>query len=96
MKQGDREALELEVVDRLDARVVGEVRVVVALGGVDGRDLLELVEHTGDDEVAGVEDQVDAFEGFEDLGEDQRRLGHVGVGEDADPHAAASRRGWAG
>ena len=60
--------------------------VVVAAHGDDRRDGLEVVEHRGDAQVAGVEDQVAALERLQDAVRQRVEvLADVAVGDDADP-----------
>ncbi len=67
--------------------------VVVAAHRDHGRDPSEVVEHRGDAQVAGVEDQVAAVERREDgIGERVDELADVGVGDHADARAPPQQR----
>ena len=73
-----------------DHRGLGQLQplqaVVVAAHGDDRRDGLEVLEHRGDAQVAGVEDQVAALERLQDAVRQRVEvLADVAVGDDADP-----------
>ncbi len=88
VNERDRMPFEFEDMVVSDAGIAFQSLVVVSKCRVHGRESFELVENAREDDVAGVEDEIDASERGEDFGPEipWPALADVGVRDESDAH----------